>query len=145
MARLSDRPSSDRDMSFLFRIAAARALAARPMLESLAQSPQLSDESAIRAASLLARDHGRDDLRAALAAAATGARREELKGLAVAALWDAGSRDEARAFAEELVESRHIGNVAWASIVRAAAAGAGRDEVLVSETRFRWIQLGWLE
>jgi hypothetical protein len=129
---------------------------------------------AVRAALYLARDHGRDDLREALLETATNAKREELRGLAVAALWDIGMRDRARALCDDLVASRSIGNVAWGALVRAAAArsttvassqrglhetpssaaspqrglhdssGTRSDEVL-AETPFRWIQWGWLE
>ncbi|MBV8489897.1 MAG: hypothetical protein JO199_05140, partial [Candidatus Eremiobacteraeota bacterium] len=38
-ARLSDRPSADRDPTFLFRMAEAHAIVARPMLEALAKAP----------------------------------------------------------------------------------------------------------
>jgi hypothetical protein len=168
VARLSDRPSADRDTTFLFRMARARAAAARPMLEVLASSgarqvalpsvdtPRelrrtgpLTDEVAIRAALYLARDHDREDMREALIEAAMNTKREELRGLAAAALWDLGVRDRARAFAEELVTSRSIGNVAWGALVRAAAAratsGARGGEEVLSETPFRWIQCGWLE
>ena len=55
VARLSDRPSADRDTTFLFRLARHKAPAARAMLENLAKSP-LSDESGVRAALHLARD-----------------------------------------------------------------------------------------
>ena len=145
IARLSDRPSSERDMSFMFRLAASGTTTVRPMLESLVRLPNLNDETSLRAASLLARFHERDDLRAALLATASGERNEDQRGLAVAALWDAGARDEALRLAEELIGSRHLASVAWASLVRAAACGVGGENLLVTETHFRWIQLGWLE
>jgi hypothetical protein len=158
IARLSDRPSADRDTTFLFRMGRAGATSARAMLETLARALPLSDETSIRAATYLARDHGRDDLREGLADAAAPGRREDLRGLAAAALWDASPercgehavrmRDRACELAEELKESRVIGNVAWSALIRAARmAGPGctSTEALVGETPFRWIQWGWLE
>jgi hypothetical protein len=159
VARLSDRPSADRDTTFLFRMARARAQSCRPMLETLAKivpGAPLGDEVAIRSASFLARDHGREDMREALLECAQTAKREELRGLAVAALWDAASgekaadtRQKARELTDELVVSRNISNVAWGALVRAAHAhahgSAGADRLVVAETPFRWIQWGWLE
>lgn len=146
VARLSDRPSANRDMTFLFRLARAKAPGARGMLEALAKSSPLSDETAVRAAMHLARDYGRDDLRRELGAVARGERREDLRGLAAAALWDAGDREVARGLEGELVASRSLANVVWGSLLRAAAlrAGAGR-ELLCTEERVRWVHAGWLE
>jgi hypothetical protein len=105
----------------------------------------------------LARDHGRDDLRGAIAVLARSGRPEELRGLAAAALWDLGMRDEALCAADELAVSKHVTNVAWAALVRAASqraalapasgarARADDEEPLVTETSFRWVQSGWLE
>jgi hypothetical protein len=56
-------------------------------------------------------------------------------------------RDRARVLADELLESKVLGNVAWGTLVRAAGARTSRDgggDVL-TETPFRWIQWGWLE
>jgi hypothetical protein len=155
IARLSDRPSADRDTTFLFRMARAGATAVRPMLEALARTLPLADETSVRAALYLARDCGRDDLREALADVATGARREELRGMAAAALWDASARvsddgaakarSRARDLADELLGSRVIGNVAWGALIRAAARGAAGLDPLLAETPFRWVQWGWLE
>jgi hypothetical protein len=155
IARLSDRPSADRDTTFLFRMGRAGAATARGMLETLVRTLPLADEASIRAAVYLARDHERDDLRAALADAATPGRREDLRGLAAAALWDcsstvrsehaAGMRDRALELADELQQSRVIGNVAWGAMIRAAHKGAAGLDHVVAETPFRWIQWGWLE
>ena len=154
IARLSDRPSADRDTTFLFRMARAGAASARPMLETLVRSMPLGDETSLRAALYLARDRGRDDLRSALADAAVGCKREELRGMAAAALWDAsppaggesadGMRERARGIAEELLQSRVVANAAWGALIRAAAK-ASHGEALLTETPFRWIQWGWLE
>ena len=144
VARLSDRPSADRDMTFLFRLARASAPGARPMLEAVVKATPLTDEASLRAALYLARDHGRDDLRVALVASASAAKKEELRGLAAAALWDLGMRDEALAAADELVTSRLLGSVAWAVLLRAAAL-RGDDAPVCTEANLRWLQLGWLE
>jgi hypothetical protein len=141
VARLSDRPSSDRDMSFLFRLARTGAPGARPMLEGIAKVP-LVDEVAVRAAGSLARAYGREDLRRELLALARDPKREELRGLAAASLWDAGDRAPAEEAAEPLLESKALGSQVWASLVR----GVPRAETeLVSEPRFRRVQWGWLE
>jgi len=156
VARLSDRPSADRDTTFLFRMARARAASCKPMLEGLAKSAPLQDEVSVRAASYLARDHGREDMKEALLDCAKTAKRDELRGLAVAALWDAAAgasrtatRQLARDLSDELVASRCLASVAWGALVRVAHASAGKlpegDLVVVAETPFRWIQWGWLE
>jgi hypothetical protein len=169
VARLSDRPSADRDTTFLFRMAAAGASVARPMLETFIKQLPLADEMGVRAALYLARDHGREDMFEALVEAATTSKRDELRGLAGAALWDASVNSEkyrarAREIADDLVASRTIGNVAWGAMIRAAArlaaaksngapssgvqakgGGAGGAEPLVMESPYRWVQWGWLE
>ena len=153
VARLSDRPSADRDLTFLFRMADARATVARPMLETLIKQRPLADEISVRGALYLARDHGRDDLRAALEEAAVACKREELRGMAAGALWDVGMHHRAREIADDLVASKVIGNVAWGARIRAAAkietsASDGNDgtrSALVAETPLRWVQWGWLE
>ncbi|MBX3231573.1 MAG: hypothetical protein KIT84_23905 [Labilithrix sp.] len=153
VARLSDRPSADRDTTFLFRMAHARAPSCKPMLEGLAKTTPLADEVAVRAASYLARDHGRDDMRAALVECALDGKRDELRGLAVAALWDSASgperaavRQKARDLSDELTTSRSLTSVAWGALVRAAhATHREADFVVTSETALRWIQWGWLE
>ena len=145
VARLSDRPSADRDMTFLFRLARAKSPGAKPMLESIVKPLPLGDESAVRAAMHLARDYGRDDLRRELLSVARGERREELRGLAAAALWDIGERDDARGFEGELVASKCLANVVWGSLLRAAALRGADDSLLCSEPHVRWVHLGWLE
>ncbi|MBX3202750.1 MAG: hypothetical protein KF894_31785 [Labilithrix sp.] len=153
VARLSDRPSADRDTTFLFRMARARAFSCKPMLEGLVKSEVLADELSVRAASFLARDHGREDMKGALLDCALNAKRDELRGLAVAALWDSASgptraetREKARDLSDELVASRCLSSVAWGALVRAAhASHREADFVVVTETPLRWIQWGWLE
>ena len=155
VARLSDRPSADRDTTFLFRMARARAASCKPMLEGLAKAgplAPLADEVSVRAASYLVRDHGRADMKDALLDCAQNAKRDELRGFAVAALWDTGDdacRAKARDLSDELVASRCITSVAWGALVRAAhGGGIGKNDpnfVVAAETPFRWVQWGWLE
>ncbi len=156
IARLSDRPSADRDTTFLFRMARAGATSAKPMLDTLARSSPLADEPNLRAALYLARDHGRAELREALVEAATTGKREELRGMAAAALWDASPpsageasvkmRSLVRDICDELIQSRVVGNVAWG-----ASSSAPRPKhhqvriACLTETPFRWILWGWLE
>jgi len=142
VSRLSDRPSADRDPSFLFRLAEARVPSARPMLESLARGPLRSDV-AVRSALYLARDHGRDDLRDALKDLAQNTRQDSLRGIAAGALFDLGERDATSSFADDLVKSRQLGTAAWGALLRVAATGA--LDRLVTETTYRRLQLGWVE
>jgi hypothetical protein len=139
-------------------MARARALSCKPMLEGVGKGLPLADEISIRAASFLARDHARADMLEALIECAQNGR-DELRGLAVAALWDSGgadAREKARDLSDELIVARCISSVAWGALVRAAhagrASGAGRngaglvdDFLVVGETPFRWVQWGWLE
>ena len=142
VSRLSDRPSADRDPSFLYRLAEARVPSARPMLESLARGP-LRTDVAMRSAMYLARDHRRDDLKNALGAIADNPRHDGLRGFAAAALYDLGERDHPAALSLSLVQSRQIATAAWGALLRAAKAGA--IDRLVSEPNYRQVQLGWLE
>jgi len=155
IARLSDRPSADRDTTFLFRLARAGSTSVRPMLEALARTLPLADDTSVRAALHLARDHGRHELGEALAEVAGRGKHEELRGMAAAALWDvtsvgdsefaSGTRARMPELIEELLASRSIGNVAWGALLRAAAKGGAGLDPLLTETPFRWIQWGWLE
>jgi hypothetical protein len=144
VARLSDRPSADRDTTFLFRLAASRADTARGLLEHLARSPGIGREVALRAELYLARDHGRADLERSLYDVARSARSEPLRGLAAAALHDVGARDAAAPLALGLLGSKHMMTTAWAALVTLHAASK-LDEPVVTEPRFRRLQLGWVE
>lgn len=141
IARLSDRPSADRDATFLFRLATARAVSAQPMLEAMARGSGLDDDLAVRAALHLYRDYGQAQQAEALAQAGKSPRKDVLRGLAAAALYDCGQSQEALRLAGELDSSRHVPALGWASLVRAAAAG-GRTGQLVSEANFRRMQQG---
>ena len=131
-------------MSFLFRLAAARVPAVRAMLEGLAKVLPLSDELAVHAAMHLARDHGKKHMRDSIVEAASG-KKEELKGVASAALWDLGDRVLARATAEETESSKWIGAVTWGALVMAADESKGVCHSVLSETTFRRVQSGWVE
>jgi hypothetical protein len=144
VARLSDRPSADRDTTFLFRLAESRAPAARPMLEGLAKGTPLADEVAIRAAMHLARDHGRSEMRKSIVEVALG-KRDEVRGVAAAALWDLGDHDLARKVGERAEESRSLSSMAWGALVEAAAAGKLRTDTVLAEPTFRRVQWGWVE
>ncbi|MBN1607897.1 MAG: hypothetical protein JW940_14765 [Polyangiaceae bacterium] len=144
VARLSDRPSADRDMTFLFRLAAAGVPSARPMLDSLAKGSGDRHETALRAIACLAQTHGRTELREKLADAAANGHKEALRGLASAALFDTGDHGPAVALAEPLVDSRVLPTAAWGALVLMARDGLVRAP-LVNEPAFRWIQLGCTE
>ncbi|MCL2778967.1 MAG: hypothetical protein FWD73_13280 [Polyangiaceae bacterium] len=157
VARLSDRPSADRDTTFLFRLANARVASCKPMLETLAKTGLLTDEISLRAALYLARDYGRSDMKDALVDSAQHTKRDELRGFAVAALWDTGdanARKIARDMSDELLTSRCISNVAWGALVRAASTtdrlscdttNSIVGPMVAAETALRWVQWGWLE
>jgi hypothetical protein len=142
VARLSDRPSADRDTTFLFRLARQKAPAARPMLESLAKSP-LNEETGVRAAVHLVRNY--DDKRPLelLRVAATSPRREAVRGLATAGLFDAGETEHALELAKNLVTSRHLASVAWGALIQAGHA-KGLSEIS-DEPTVRRVQFGWAE
>ncbi len=141
IARLSDRPSAERDSSFLFRMAAARAPSARGVLEGLARRPRLDDDVSVRAALHLCRDYGDVSFVDALKQAGQSPRRDSLRGLAAAALFDCGAAGESLALAESLDASRQLPALGWAALLRARAAGAAQGR-LVSETTFRRVQQG---
>lgn len=144
VSRLSDRPSAERDTTFLFRMAAARVLTTKPMLESLAKTSSRAPEVALRAQLYLLRDHGREDFRNRLVNAARPTAAGSLHGLAAAALFDAGERCLALELCTALSASRHVPDIAWAGLV-CASARAGSVADVVSEATFRRVQLGWLE
>ena len=141
VARLSDRPSADRDTTFLFRLAEASAPCARTMLEGLVRAQPLGDEVAVRAAKCLAKNYGRADLLPALQRASIEGKRDDLRGLAAAALWDVGDREGARRGADELAGSRTLAAQVWSALVRRPPANGD----LLDEPRFRRVMWGWVE
>lgn len=144
IARLSDRPSAERDATFLFRLAAAKAPVAVPMLEGMLRASSSSTEVSLRAALHLCRDYGQERPFSALVQASKSPRKDSLRGLAAAALYDCGKRQEAMGLTVELEGTRQLPAIAWTSLVRAAAAGVGAG-VLVSETNFRRVEQGSCE
>jgi hypothetical protein len=145
VARLSDRPSADRDTTFLYRLAEARAPSARPMLENLVRGSAFGNETAIRSALYLVRDHGRDDLVRGMIEVVKSPKREPLRGLALAALIDAGVPEAPVDLVATLAKSKQVSTVAWAELVRIERAGKLPDPPLLMECRFRRVQLGWIE
>lgn len=144
IARLSDRPSAERDATFLFRMAAARAPSARLMLEGIARGSSLGAEVSLRAALHLCRDYGQERQASSLSQAGKSPRKDALRGLAAAALYDCGRAADALRMSRELDGSKHLPAIGWTSLVRAAAAGA-RSGQLVSEANFRRVQQGSCE
>jgi len=142
VTRLSDRPTADKDASFLFRLAAARVEATRPLLRHLTRGP-LESANAVRAALHLAREFGDVRARGQLLEAARGKRNEALRGLATAAVFDLGERAPALEAAGELAMSRQLPTLTFANLVLAASA-AMDGPPLVTEAHVRRIQLGWV-
>jgi hypothetical protein len=145
VARLSDRPSADKDTTFLFRLAQARVPSARSMLESMARSALLGDESSIRAMLHLVRDYGQERYRVTLSQIASQPRRDPLRALAAAALFDIGDASAATRAAAALDGSRHLSALAWASLVRVASTNGAIFGGIMTEARYRRLQLGWVE
>jgi hypothetical protein len=145
VARLSDRPSADRDTTFLYRLAEARAPSARPMLENLVRGSGLGNETAIRSALYLVRDHGREDLVRGLTEVVKSSKREPLRGLALAALIDAGVEHAPTEQLDVLAKSKQVSTMAWSLLCKISDAGKLSDPPLVAESRFRRVQLGWVE
>ena len=144
IARLSDRPSAERDATFLFRMAAAQVPSARGMLEGLARGSALSSDVSVRAALHLCRDYGQERQVGALAQAAKSPRKDAVRGLAAAALYDCGQQGEALRLTSELEGSRQLPAIGWTSLVRATVAG-GRAGAVVTELNFRRVQQGSCE
>lgn len=146
VARLSHRPSADRDTAFLFRMADAKLDVARPMLEALARTKPLGDDVSLRASYLLAKHYDRGAFLGDVLQAAESPR-DDLRGLAAAALWDLGERERASELACGLVESPDLAAATWSALIGAASAPAParRAGDVLSETHFRRVQLGWPE
>jgi hypothetical protein len=141
VTRLSDRPTADKDTSFLFRLASARVPSARSLLQHLSRGP-LESATAVRAALHLARDFGDPRSRRELVDALGSRRREPLQGLVAAALYDLGEQAIALDGARELATSHHLPTLTFANLVLAAALGK-EPLPLLTEPRVRRIQLGW--
>jgi hypothetical protein len=142
VTRLSDRPTADKDLSFLYRLGSARVENTRPLLHHLTRGP-LGDEAAVRAALCLAREFEETRARVQLAHVVESGRNETLRGLGAAALFDLGERERAVMAAGELAESAKLPTLAFANLVLLAAAGK-ESGPLVTEARVRRIQFGWV-
>lgn len=138
--RLSDRPTAEKDPSFLFRLAAAGVDAVRPLLRHLTRG-KLDDAIAVHAALCLARDFDDTRARTQLVDAVGPGRQEALRGLANAALYDLGERELALATASDLAQSPKLPTLTFANLVLAAAS-AKETLPLVTEPRVRRVQLG---
>ncbi len=147
VARLSDRPSADRDTKFLFRLAQAGVRTTKPLLEAFARDLAKEDDDAVRAAGYLVRDHGREDLVPQILEQAQKSTRDDLRGLTAAVLFDAGKREIGVELARQLVTSKSGPfAAAWGTLVLLSAAGrfpAGTP--VAHEPAVRWLQAGWLE
>ena len=128
-------------MAFLFRLAAAGVSSTRPMLENLAKGTGKSQETSVRALPYLVRLCGRTDLKDKLREIAKNPQKEALRGLAAAALYDAGEADDAVEIGSSLVGSRQVTSAVWAGLLGLAASGVIQGP-LVTEPTFRWAQLG---
>lgn len=144
VARLSDRPSADKDTTFLFRLAAAGVPSARPMLEALVRTGMLGEECSLRAMFHLCRDYGQERYGEQLAEVAETPKRDTVRGLAAACLYDSGQRERALNVALALEDSRNLSALAWSSLIRAQHVAQFKDAI-VTEQRYRRIQLGWAE
>ena len=78
-----------------------------------------------------------------LRAAASSPRREAVRGLAAAVLFDAGERELALDTAKSLLKSRHLASVAWGALIH--AAHLKKDGEVATEPNVRRIQFGWSE
>ncbi len=114
----------------------------REALEGLAKSP-LCDESGVRAALHLVRDYGDRQLLDLLHVAAASPRREAVRGLAAAMLFDAGEQDAALRCATTLLGSCPLSSVAWGALIQ--AAHAANEPEIATEATVRRIQFGWSE
>ncbi len=149
VARLSHRPSADKDASFLFRMADRHLSEARPMLEALVRAKPLGDELAIRAAGALMAGYGAPaPAREALEAYKCSSR-DSLRALSLAALWDLPAQDKTArvALAEEaslLVDADDLVAQTWSTLVLIASR-AKLSQPVMSDVNFRRLQLGWSE
>jgi hypothetical protein len=97
----------------------------------------------VRAATHLVRDYGDRRPLDILRVAATNPRREAVRGLATAGLFDAGEQELALSLAKGLVSSRHLASVAWGALIQ--AAHARQTPEITDEPTVRRVQFGWSE
>ncbi len=143
VSRLSDRPSAEKDTTFLFRLAARGVPEARPMLESLCKGSAAATEVGVRAIGALALHYGQTERIDALTRIARDPKKEGVRGVALAALLAAGLADVATELAESLADSRKLQTATWAALVL-AASDEGQAPPF-DEATYRRVQLGWVE
>lgn len=141
LIRLSDRPSTERDLSFLFRLAGARAMQVKTHLDGLVERLAQAEETAVRAAFFLVRDHGREDLKAELRGVLR-SRKEGAWGLSAAVLHDLGDASAAEV-ARSCLGARSLSALSWGVLVLESLRD-GLSSPLLSEARFRLLHLGAL-
>lgn len=122
LARLSDRPTAQKDMTFLHRLGGARSPEAAALLESMIGDRPLAELDAVRAARALALGYDHGTARDRLIEAAE-SKREAVRGPATAALYDLGEKARATELAEPLAAARAVGSFAWGALVRLAVGG----------------------
>ncbi len=88
IARLSDRPSADKDTTFLFRLARAQRPEARPLLTGLARGGRPKSPVGVRAALRLAEQYGDVQSQHGLLQLARSSAGDPLRALALAAIAD---------------------------------------------------------
>ena len=115
------------------------------LLEALVDDRRVANLLEPRQSALhLARDYGVERCREQLFEVVKNPRRERLHGLAAAALFDLGAHDAALDAVRAAEKPRKLPELAWATMVRAGASGFELGP-LVTESRYRRIQLGWVE
>ncbi len=141
---MSDRPSADKDTTFLFRLAEAGVSSARHMLENLAKGSSLANEPAVRAALHLAREYGETRFREQLMDAARGRSANicAVSPLPRSSIWaTARRRVESPTSSERAASSpRSRGRGSCARESQGYTSGQ-----LVTEPNYRRVQLGWVE
>jgi hypothetical protein len=140
-ARLSERPSAERELSFLYRMAEARHASVKPVLESLCKHSSGLSEWSVRALGHMVRDFEKTENTLKLIELTKSAKHEELRGLSLACLYDA-TPQLLEQVSTELDQSRKLPTAVWGALVRVALA-CGTRERLVTEPMFRRVQLGW--
>ncbi|MBP9113231.1 MAG: hypothetical protein KBF88_10510 [Polyangiaceae bacterium] len=148
LARLSDRPSAEKDLTFLFRVAAGKVNDARSLLEIVkngevpekgtrvakgdkgteakaepapppAERTLASLENGVRSAFHLGSAFEDSSASEWIKNLAASTKQDELAAFAAASLWDLGDRDVARELADKSVHARTPAAMAWGALVRA--------------------------
>jgi hypothetical protein len=113
------------------------------MLEGLTQTPLLAHENAIRAAAHLLKHEAREEIQRRLVDLVKSTKREALRGLALAALYEARPA-VVKEILPDFSRSRRLQNAIFSALVRLAQQGLFTQDLL-SEPVYRRAQLGWLD